>query len=238
MSAARRDFLKHAGLGAAALAGLPSALHAAARTSVATPEFSSVDWQQGVEQPQPQAVDTTWTEKLTGKYKAVFDVPEIHGGTGVWRGGLWLNHYRDVLKAQPSDLNSVIVIRHAAIPLIMSQAYWETYDVAKANKVVHPMTDKKTQRNPVLMTPTEDGLTGMLAGLTLDKQMERGAIVLACGMAFSSVIRTVGAKDKLSAADARTKAMSMVHPGVIMQPNGIFGVTLAQHHGCVFVAAS
>ena len=29
----------------------------------------------------------------------------------------------------------------------------------------------------------------------------------------------------------------MMLPGVILQPNGIFGVTLAQEYGCSFVAA-
>ena len=30
----------------------------------------------------------------------------------------------------------------------------------------------------------------------------------------------------------------MIVPGVIMQPNGIFGVTLAQQNGCVYVQAT
>jgi hypothetical protein len=236
MSTDRRQFLTHLTLGGVAISALPSTL-AAASTSTASShpsfnEFASLD------QPAAQQFDTTWAQKLTAKHRAVFDVPELTGGSGVWRAGLWCNHYRDLLQAQPTDLNPVIVIRHNAIPFIMTQEFWSTYNVAKDSKVTHPMTDKKTTRNPVLMTAEQDQLPPMLANLTLNKQMERGAIVLACNMAFSSMVALVNRKDKLQGAEARAKALSMMLPGVILQPNGIFGLTLAQHNGCAFVAAS
>jgi hypothetical protein len=224
-------------LGGLAAGAVPSVARAA-ETSSPPHEFNPLSTWLDAEQPPATTYDTSWTARLTGKYKAVFDVPEINGGSGVWRAGLWVNHYTDVLKAQPTDLSPVIVIRHQAIPLIMSHEFWERYDLAKAHKVRHPMTNKKTRRNPVLMTVADDQLPSMFATLTLDEQMKRGAVVVACGMAFSSMTQLVVERDKLKGAEARTKALSMVAPGVIMQPNGIFGVTLAQHHGCVFVAAS
>lgn len=231
MSIDRRSFARHLLAGGAALGGLPALAQAAA------PEDAGA-WPALDDQPPATTYDTSWTSKLTGKYKAVFDVPEISEGSGVWRAGLWVNHYTDVLKAQPTDLSPVVVIRHAAIPLIMSHEFWEAYDIAKANKVTHPMTGKKTRRNPVLMTAADDALPATFAKPTLHEQIARGAVVLACGMAFNAMTQVVVKRDKLSPAEAKTKAMSMVIPGVIMQPNGIFGVTLAQHHGCVFVAAS
>jgi hypothetical protein len=227
----RRRFAHHLLAGGAALGGFPLLAGATERAA------NDSDWR-GLDQPPTTTYDTSWTSKLTGKYKAVFDVPDIHEGSGVWRAGLWFNHYTDVLKAPPSELSSVIVIRHAAIPLIMSHEFWETYDMAKEHKTRHPMTGKKSRRNPVLMTESEDAMPATFAKLALQEQIKRGTVVLACGMAFSAMTQAVVKRDKLSQGDAKTKAMSMVVPGVIMQPNGIFGVTLAQHHGCVFVAAS
>ena len=141
------------------------------------------------------------------------------------------------MQAAPADLNPVIVIRHAAIPLIMSQEFWTEYGVGKSEKVTHPMTEKKTARNPVLMTAEADGLPPMLARLTLDKLQANGAIVLACNMAFGNMLGMVVKKDKSTMQAAREKAMRMMLPGVILQPNGIFGITMAQQHGCVFVNA-
>lgn len=236
MSTDRRDFLQQLTISGLALGALPAVAHADARATSQSTVYT--DWTMDESQPPAPAFDTSWTAKLTGKYKTVFDVPEINGGGGVWRAGLWSNHTRDVLKAEPGEVTSVVVIRHAAIPLAMTHEFWDAYDVAKENKVTHPMSDKKTRRNPVLMTAEDDALPANLAAITLQKQIEKGTVVLACNTAFGGMVGLVARKDKLQFGEARTKALSMLVPGVILQPNGIFGVALAQHHGCGFVAAS
>lgn len=241
MSADRRHFLKRLTVSGIALGTMPAALHAhgSPDRDVSSTNDTVADWREQLTNTgaQPQ-FDVTWAQRLTGKHKAVFDVPEINGGAGVWRAGMWRDHCRDLLQAQPSDLSGVIVIRHAAIPLIMNHEFWDTYDIAKSRKVTHPITEAKTRRNPVLMTAEEDKLPPNFAAYALDKQMAARAVVIGCNMAFAQLVSIVRKHDKLDAAEARTKAVSMITPGVILQPNGIFGVTLSQEMGCGFVAAS
>lgn len=233
MPANRRDFLHRLAITGVAASALPGTL----RASTLNDESSAFNELLAPEQPA-QTWDTSWTARVTGKYRAVFDVPGLEGGAGVWRAGLWRNHYRDFMNATPTDISPVVVIRHSAIPFIMTQEFWETYEVAKTREVLHPMTEKKTVRNPVLMNAEVDKLPPMYANMTLDKQMELGTIVLGCNMAFFAMTSLVAKKDKLSNSDARTKALSMMLPGVILQPNGIFALTLAQENGCSFIAAS
>jgi hypothetical protein len=236
MSTSRRDILQQIALGTLGLSALPS-VASATRDEPLTVAGGSAALDELRATPVAAPFDTSWTAKLTGKYRAVFDVPEIESGTGVWRAGLWSMHYTDVMQATPADLNPVIVIRHSAIPLVMSQEFWAEYGVGKASKVTHPMTEKKTARNPVLMTVEADGLAPMLGKLTLDRLQANGAIVLACNMAFGRMLGMVMQQDKSTPQAAREKAMGMMLPGVILQPNGIFGITLAQQNGCVFVNA-
>ena len=75
-------------------------------------------------------------------------------------------------------------------------------------------------------------LTGRLLGVA------RGVIVLACGLAFQDVIDTIATADALSLDAAAAKARSMMLPGVIMQPSGVFATSVAQDHGCVYVRAT
>lgn len=236
MPSDRREFLTRLAASGVALSALPAALSAAESPDATSAVAPYREWEE--QPPAAPQFDTTWTDKLTGKYKTVFDVPAIEGGAGVWRAGMWMDHYKEVLKAQTADLSPVIVIRHAGIPLIMNHEFWEKYDIAKESKVRHPMTDKKTKRNPVLMNVEEDKLSPRLAGYALNKLIERGVVVLACNLAFGGMVATLAKKEKLNMADARKQAMAMMVPGVILQPNGIFGVALAQHHGCGFVAAT
>ena len=88
-----------------------------------------------------------------------------------------------------------------------------------------------------LVGPIDRDLKDALGKLTLDRLQANGAIVLACNMAFGRMLGMVMQQDKSTPQAAREKAMGMMLPGVILQPNGIFGITLAQQNGCVFVNA-
>ena len=62
--------------------------------------------------------------------------------------------------------------------------------------------------------------------------------MLACNLAFADCVSLVKAKDGLSDQDARTKALSLLVPGVILQPSGVFAAIRAQEAGCVYLRAS
>lgn len=237
MSRERRQFLHHLTLGGLALGVSPSLLGASSPEADGAAPEPMHDYLDAM-QPQQPAFDTSWPQKLTGQYKAVFDVPELSEGTGVVRAALWRNHYRDHLQATPAQLSPVLVIRHNAMPFIMSHEFWEQYDVAKATKLKHPITGKHTRRNIVNLTAETDALPAGFASYSLDQQIAAGTIVLGCNVAFSTITAMVRKKDKLAADAAREKALSMMLPGVMLQPNGIFAVTLAQHAGCAYVYAS
>ena len=232
----RRRFLQRLTFGTLAAGTVPSLLRASEPNEQPIEVFSYDEFGADQQPPAAAAYDLTWTEKLTGKYRAVFDTPAISGGSGVWRAGSWVNHYKSVVKADIADITPVIVIRHAGIPLIMNNEFWDRYDIAKENKV-RDFNDQKTKRNPVLVTVEEDKIPASFADMALHKQIERGVIVLGCNAAFGGMVQLLAKKEKLNFGEARTQALSMMVPGVILQPNGIFGVTMAQHHGCAFVNA-
>jgi hypothetical protein len=234
----RRTFLQRLSACAVATAVLPGALPVSLHAESAPPRSGAeLDAFRRDETSLAEPWDISWTQKLTGKHRAVFDTPAVEGGVGVLRSGLWLRQYAEVLQATPADLHSVIVLRHDAIILAMTQPFWDEYELGKKNKVTSPITDKKTTRNPALLTEA-DGASASFAALALDKQMAGGAIVLACGLAFNQMIGEVTAKHKIKGEDARTRALAGLIPGVIMQPSGFFATTLAQEKGCIYVRAA
>ena len=230
MTVPRRTFFKQASLGAAALTGLPVVAGAAPAPSAggALDELEAFE----VQPPQAETWDITWTKRVTGKHKALFDIPEVAGGVGVNRAAIWGRQYMDTLKVAPSDLTTVLSIRHAGVFLLMTQTYWETYEVGKARKLTNE-DGSVMQHNPVLPPPGAPGGGSMM----LDQQIRNGAIVLGCNLAFRAVVSLVEKKDGLTNAQAREKAKSFILPGVIMQPSGIFANAMAQESGCVFIYA-
>ena len=241
----RRTFLRHAGLSAAGLSAagalpLPALAEGAPGPLGAGPGAWGVAWDDEaaalLAQPPAQAWDTSWTARVTGQHKAMFDIPEIEGGVGVMRAGSWLRAYEEVLKVKRDAITQVIVLRHNAIPLVMTNAFWAAYPAGKEMKVRGGAEGEWATANPVLGGGGGGG-GGRSAPVPLDALIAGGSIVLGCGVAFAMVTRLVARQDGLSPEAAAEKARRMILPGVIMQPSGIFAGTLAQHHGCCFVRA-
>jgi hypothetical protein len=141
-----------------------------------------------------------------------------------------------VLKVKRNAITQVIVLRHNAIPLVMTNAFWAAYPAGKEMKVRGSAEGEWATANPVLGGGGGGG-GGRSAPVPLDALIAGGSIVLGCGVAFAMVTRLVARQDGLSTEAAAEKARGMILPGVIMQPSGIFAGTLAQHHGCCFVRA-
>jgi hypothetical protein len=225
MTSSRRDFVQLA----ASVAGVAG-----------TFAWGSVDRAALAAAVEPQA-DTTWNlawvDKVKGRHKAVFDCIEPESGVGVWRAGVWGQQYRDVLKAAASDMSPVIVLRHDAIPLIMTHAFWQKYGVGAKAKIEHPMTGAPVDRNPALFGEA-DGVPAPFANYALDKQIAAGTVVLACNLAFKDVVGFVKDADKVDETEARARAIAGIIPGVILQPSGVFAVIRAQEAGCVYIKAS
>ena len=228
MSTARRDFLQQCALGSLSTALIPLTAQAAwVERAVAASTSTS----------QAQLVDLSWTRRLTGKYKAVYDSPDVGGGLGVLRAGVVSAQYMAAYNVPASAISPVIVLRHDGIVLAMPQTYWDRFKVGEKYKVTHPWTGAPLTRNPALLGAGE-GLPAGLEAHALDKQLARGVVVLACALAFQDIIDTVAQAESLSPDAAAAKARSMMLPGIIMQPSGVFATSVAQDHGCVYVRAT
>ena len=225
MEATRREFLGRVTAGAAAYSAMPLALALSACTA------------EGSNQPAGD-FDLTWPNRLTGKYKAVFDMAEVESGYGLWRGNAWVGQYQQFMGATPTDTSLAIILRHNAIALAMDQAFWDKYGVGKKHNVTHPITQQPTDKNPVLMGVAE-GVPAPFDAAALPKQQERGVVFLACNLAFElDVVPMVVAADKVSEEEAKRIAKQHVLPGVLLQPSGVFAAVRAQEAGLAYVKAS
>ncbi len=226
----RREFLPSLAAGAAAFAAMPSSLPALGRAP-ALPSDLALPLQQG-------AWDTNWGSRLNGKVRACFDTPEVESGFPVWRASIWAGQYEQVLNVPARDTSTALVLRHNAIIMAMTQAYWDKYGIGKAHKVMHPLTGEPTDKNPALMGAAE-GVGAPFNDFALDKFLARGGVALACNLALQfDVVPTIQKADNVSAEEANTRARAMLVPGVILQPSGMFAVMRAQQAGCYYFRAS
>ncbi len=201
---------------------------------VARPELLAAELAAGQGGPQ---FDVSWTSKVTGKHRAVFDSVEIDWGLGLIRSLIWKKDYGDVYGVAPADMSSVVVLRHNAIYLIMSNEFWARHELGKVTGITDPATKAPIARNPVVGA-NPFGLPAALADDSLKKAMAAGT-VLACNLAFQlDVVARVKADLKLDDAKAYETARKDVIPGVLLQPSGVFATLRAQEAGCQYIQAT
>ena len=225
MSTPRRDFL--------GWLGASTVFAAAGGPLRATPRPPAP----GPLQPVSATWDMAWVDRLTGKYRAVFDSPQVSEGDALFRAVMWRDQHKEVYNSEPAEMNAVIVIRHAAIPLAMNDGYWERYKIGKEVKIKDPKTKKWTAVNPIRATPPDTPPKWL--DYSLERFMAQGGTVLACNLAFGEVVYRVRTEEKLKTREeAVARAKEMLIPGVILQPSGVFAVLRAQEAGCNYIMAS
>jgi hypothetical protein len=222
MPSGRRQFLEQL-TGATALAAVSAAGSGELAAPFETPQ-GSVSW------------DTSWTSRIGGKHRVVFDATEIEDGAGMLRAMIWRLHYADVLKVPPAEMTAVLVLRHNAIALAMNQEYWDRYRIGPTKNVRHPFTEAPTTKNPILLAADE--LPDQFSSLNLAGLQRTGGIVLACDLAFGQCVREIAKAESVEAAEARKRGIAMLNPGIILQPSGVFATILAQEQGCRYLKAS
>ncbi len=222
----RRDFLDTLAVGSLALGAFPLGLAAQPTTLTAgRSRAHTADW------------DVNWHTRLNTRYRAIFDVPEVESGYGVWRSSLWVRQYQAVLGVEPRETSTALVLRHNAIILAMQQGFWDRYDIGMGHKVTHPLTMEPTKRNPALLD-AGDGLPDPYATFALPAFLQRGGIVLACDLALQDLVAVVKRAEGLSDAAATERTRAWLVPGVILQPSGVFAVLRAQEAGARYIRAS
>ena len=195
----------------------------------------------GAESPEPKPVsadwDVSWRDRIKGPFRAVFDNPIVNEGVGLWRAADWKRNVMEVYGDEGKDASTVLVIRHEAIPMIMSHAFWERHELGAEHKINDPSTGSPVKHNPFLSREGSEG--GGRRGATIDSFIASGGIVLACNYAFMrSIVGPEARKSGGNNTDARATALQQVIPGVIIQPSGFFAVIEAQRSGCGFFPAA
>jgi hypothetical protein len=169
--------------------------------------------------------DLSWTKRVNGKYRAVFDSPAIGGAAE--RGSMWREQYAQVFGIAPSKLSAVVVIRHSGITAIMNDAFWDEFNLNKPSgrQAAAAAPADSTARPPQL--PKGNG-----SREGIEQFMKEGGIVLACNVAFGMIV------GRYKGPDARKQAIDKMIPGVILQPSGPFALMRAQDEGCHYMMGS
>jgi len=201
----RRNFLSDLAVGATGAVALTALSSDAALAAGVMPAASAAaEW------------DLTWIDRLTGKYRTVFDAPEVNEGTVFTNAQVFHMGFKEVYDATDADMQAVLVLRHRGVVMAFNDAMWEKYALGAESKVANA-----EKVNP---------FTREMANLK-----NRGTIFLACNLAASRRAREIAQRLGLNADDVKKELYANLIPGVIVQTSGVFATIRAQQAGCSFM---
>ena len=192
----RRGFLRRVG-SAAALAGLmPGALYA---------------------QPAPTQSDgPNWPGSLKGRHRQVVDAYEVNSGFPLAFAYTFL--------APNESATAVIILRHSAFPIALSDAMWAKYKIGETFKIVDPETKAPAMKNPVFHPKP---VVLIVDDMALDRLLTKGPVVGGCNVALHVQSKMLPGNAGVSAEDAAKEWAANIIPGVTIIPSGTWGVNRA-----------
>ena len=230
----RREFLGQLATAALVVAGTVGAARIASQVTQAAPSAPRPP------APQPHW-DDSWTTRLTASHKAVFDSPDIKDGLALMQASGIMRAFQEVfalIRSTDTDMQAVIVIRHAAIPMAFNDVLWDKYELGKELKLKDPTTGQPARRNPFYRSKKRDKYAMVARDDSLDALHQRGVILLGCNVAAMGYAYRFAKKTGVDVAVTQEEVRSNLVPGLTLQPNGIYAVMRAQEAGCSYILSA
>lgn len=216
LSTHRRGFLGRAAATAAAI-GLGNVVPASFTAAAAAPA-------------EGDPALAAWLDKLKGKHRQVYDVPEPnHGAAFAWSRVFYMTN--NETGVPDSDVSVMVVLRHNAIPLALADGAWAKYKLGAVFNITDAKTSAPSVRN-MFYKPAPGELP--LPGMSIDELVASGVIFGACNMAIKFYSALVAKKTSMNADEVRRDWLAAVLPGILVVPSGVWAVNRAQERGCSY----
>jgi hypothetical protein len=231
----RREFLGQIAASAIVLAGAACATPTIAGQTTTSPTPSPSP----ASPPATVHWDDSWFARLTAKHKAVFDSPAIEDGAVVFQATGYIRGMRDATAAGENDVQTVVVIRHEAIPMVFNDAMWAKYGLGKEVKVKDYPSQKWATRNPFATSaPSTNKTSSDRPQPTLAWLASHGHVLLGCDLATRGCAGTIASRTKADMHTVYEELKANLIPGVILQPTGVYAVHRAQEAGCTYIRST
>jgi len=201
------------------LSGLASAAHAAEAGGAAA---------------EPATGFAKWLDSIGGKYRQVFDAPESNEGMPLIFPFVFLLTGPKAYGVPDQDLGVVIVLRHKAIPIALTDAMWSKYRLGEEFGIKDPASNAPSTRNFFAHSKPGDLV---VPDASIDRLMARGVKVGVCGMAIMHFSGTVAKRMGMPQEEVEKDWIAGLVPGATVVPSGVVAVNGAQARGCTYCFA-
>jgi hypothetical protein len=185
---------------------------------------------------EPVAAEDEWLDKLTGKYRQLFDMPAHADGLPLVHILNYINTYNSAYNAKDSEINTVATLYGApngTTLFAFNDAMWAKYKLGEILKFNDHKTGAPATRNVWRTDPNI--MNAMLAPpASIEALQKRGTLFLLCNNALGFWAQQVAAARKLEQAAVQADLKANVLPGVVIVPAMVIAIQKAQDKGIAY----
>jgi len=131
-----------------------------------------------------QQPSDAWLDRLKGKHRQLFDVPDPEGGTVLRHVRNYLDAWRDAYGVGEQDVNVVVTLYARTTPLGLQDAMWAKYKLGAALNITDPTTNAPLVRNWFAHSQAGDPVADGEPGTSMETLQRRGVIFALCNNAL------------------------------------------------------
>ncbi len=192
--------------------------------------------------PLPYALDDddpdAWFNKLNGKHKIVYDVPEAKGMMPfAWSRVFLITNEKT--GTPEKETNVVVVLRHDGIAYAMENRLWQKYKFGEMFKITDEATKAPATGNMFWQPkPGAFKIPGIgEVSIGINELQDSGVMFCVCDMALTVFSAAAAQGMNKDAAEVKKDWVAGILPGIQIVPSGVWAVGRAQEHGCAYCFA-
>lgn len=184
----------------------------------------------------PTAAEDEWLDKLTAKYRQLFDFPAHADGLPLVHMLNYYNTLNSAYNVKDSDINTVGTFYgapNATTLFAFNDTMWAKYKMGAALKFNDHKTGAPATRN---VWRTDPGIMGMMVAppASIEALQKRGALFLLCNNALTLwagiLAQANGADQAAVLADLKANML----PGVVLVPGMVVAIQKIQDKGIAY----
>ncbi|HUR92222.1 MAG TPA: hypothetical protein VMY38_06055 [Gemmatimonadaceae bacterium] len=169
-----------------------------------------------------------WMQRARGRHRQFFHSTGHGDGAAMLMATNFLDVYGAAYATAPTHVSAVIGVHGTALPIGLSNAAWDKYELGKVINVNDPDTKVAARRN----------VFAVGGPISIDTAMRRGIVLLVCNIALTRLSNSLAGSLSLPQADVYNDLRSSVIPGAIVVPGLVVAINRAQERGFTYVRAS
>ena len=181
------------------------------------------------------ATSDAWLDRLRGRHRQLFDVPDPDGGTGLRHLRNYLDAWHEAYGVAEQDVSVVVTLYARTTPLGLQDAMWARYQLGAALGITDPTTNAPLVRNWFAHFKDGDPVADGQPESSMESLQRRGVVFALCNNALKRWAARLEKNGMGAAGDVHADLLAHALPGAVVVPDVLVAMTKAHERGFGYV---